>query len=233
MVNMINLDIVAFSLAYTTPNEESVEVQVGHVPQHSRSEHTYVILEAASSKLIDVTGIRVNDTNVVKRQDFLNKLINGMNLYDAKQNVKYWLNLHENRLTIDGVSQLCIVLTPVLVLCSYLPYELDARLNSNNSPCRIKSNAISYCSSGDLDVARIGLQFDRLSRASSLDEEDLVFEVSISNLTFSFLLFICINYLISIIYEEYSNVIINYVLLLNFICFYFFHKNCYFRNKKK
>jgi hypothetical protein len=176
VVNMVNLEISNVGLIYS--DESAVEVQFGPIPKYSRSTYTHEIVESSSSSpLIDITSIRVNEDSIVasskKQQDFLNKLINGLCVYDARQSVKYWLNLYENKLDGEStVSQICVVLTPVLVLCSYLPYELDIRLNGEEKICRIKSNAISYCSSTDFDVAKIGIWFDRLSRSSCSEEEN-------------------------------------------------------------
>lgn len=192
VVNMLNLEIANFSLVYSSSSssnlEESsavsnVEVHVSSVPKYSRSTYTHELVESPG-KLVEISSLKINDSTLPaankKQQDFLNKLINGVSVYDAKQGVKYWLNLYENKLGDDTTTatQICLVLTPVLVFCSYMPYELDIRINNHVKMFRVRSNSISYCSSSDFDPSKIGIWFDRLSRASlSEDESDDLYEV--------------------------------------------------------
>lgn len=175
VVNALNLDVSNFCFTYLTPNNEEIELNVGAIAKYSRSNYTYELIEIPS-KLVDVSLVKINESLVQKKQDFLNKLINGICLYDSRQNIKYWLNLYECKLS-ETISQVCLVMTPVFVFCSYLPYELDVRLNDNFKVCRLKSNAVSYCSSGEnLDTSKIGVRFDRVSRGESIDmdQEDVV-----------------------------------------------------------
>lgn len=211
-LNMLNLDISIFGFTYSTPTATGLPasststttttdaaIDVGPIGKYSRSTHTHALVESLSSlnsssssskqpRLVELSSLRINDLSVSKKADFLNKLINGISLFDCKQNIKYWINLYENQICERSLSsasmpvtQLCLVLTPVLVLCSYLPYELDVKLNNNERPRSIKSNSISYCSSCDFDLNKIEIRFDRLSRGHLLldddDEEDQAYKV--------------------------------------------------------
>jgi hypothetical protein len=177
--NYLNLEIERFDLSYSFMNR-AYDVSCSEpISKLSRANSTFELFGNASSNLIEVQSIRINDlilTNPAKPPHSLNQLYvmlqSGVLCTDRKTQIKYWTNISEQTFNSIAnpqakITQFSLTLTPVFVFCSYLPYDLNIEfLNKTAKPSGsnylIKSNSISFCSSQAADSNELMLKFDHM-----------------------------------------------------------------------
>ena len=157
IANYLNSNINNFYLSYTCNNKD-YELSLNEtIEKNSRSNSTYELIQKFDSNSFEISSIKINDRLLLNKQvkNSLEQLRNGILCEDTSLNIKYWLNLYEQTFTTkssaianEKIVQYCIVLTPLFVFCSYLPYELNIEiLNKTNEPNNkhlIKSNSVSH-----------------------------------------------------------------------------------------
>ena len=187
--NFTNINVGSFSLNYTFMNKP-VEISSSEsIPKLCRSSTTFEIFRKNSNSTphsLEINSVKINNQLVVFNHNaktpnlVYNMLRSGVLCFDNQSSIKYWLNLSEQTFSVVSsgsggsnqqvkIVQFNLVLTPLFVFCSYLPYDLNVEfVDLNKSKYGIKSNSISYCTSQTNDTSafnELSIKFDHMFKS--------------------------------------------------------------------
>ncbi len=164
--NYLELNVDSFYLSYFC-EDKIYELTAQDLRAKTRSQTTFEFIQHVSSSsqhLIKLNKIEINSKNILfdsRVGELSQQLSNGgLVCHDLERNAKYWLSLYEQSLNGSNtngnsmVKQLCFVLSPLFVFCSYLPYDLNvqfcSQLNTANS--LVKANTITQLFSNSVSL---------------------------------------------------------------------------------
>ncbi len=120
---------------------------------------------------MQINSIEINNKKLLF--DNNDQLKQGLVCHDSDLNMKYWLNLYEQTFNNNEIIQYCLILSPLFLFCSYLPYDLNVQfVNNNNNSANfqssnlVKSNSISHLFPNKsilLTDKELAIQFDHMS----------------------------------------------------------------------
>lgn len=172
--NYLDLDVQNLSLNYSNN-----EIRMSSINKMCRSSTTYELVESINFKLnsLEINGKKILFEPELALED---QLKTGLVCHDVDLDLKYWINLNEIILCDDKkCSQWCLILSPVFVFCSYLPYDLNIQLSGNQTSL-IRSNSASHLfPQKSLSERELAIKFDHLSVASSSAAESVWFDQSV------------------------------------------------------
>jgi len=168
--NYLDLDINNLSFTYSFGANDLNEIKITKLEKLSRSNTTYELIEQASS--LQINSIEINNKKLLF--DNNDQLKQGLVCHDSDLNMKYWLNLYEQTFNNNEIIQYCLILSPLFLFCSYLPYDLNVQFVNNNnnnnanfqSSNLVRSNSISHLFPNKsilLTDKELAIQFDHMS----------------------------------------------------------------------
>ena len=177
--NYLHLAIDDFSLTYSCNGHLYELTLADSIKEASRSETTYELIQSTLESSLEVDAVKINGLQVVTKKD-ADQLKEGVLCRDTKLGISFWLNVVYEQVFKSSVNkenvnltQWSLVVTPIFVFCSYLPFQLSVEILDSKSVNLIKSNSISYLSYLKEDSNELTVKFDQLSgspdeKASSL-----------------------------------------------------------------
>ena len=139
--NYLNASIDQLYFSYEC-DKQVYELSSGSIPSMSRSTSTFELIESIQQETLHFYVVEINNSKIVLG-DLYNQLLAGILCHDLKLKRKYWLSLciHHFR----EVAQYNLVLTPLFVFCSYLPYDLSVEfIDGKSGMLSISANSIEH-----------------------------------------------------------------------------------------
>ena len=169
--NYLNTSIKQLKLAYIS-NGKHYEISSNEIAANSRSNSTHELIETRAE--LDIDTVRINEesvkidkTNFDSYADMFSQMKRGILCKDVKTStVKFWFSCHEQALVENEsnnvISQFHLIVTPLFLFCSYLPYELNVKVSEANDTKQhvIKSNSVVHFAES-FKTNEISVKFDQ------------------------------------------------------------------------
>ncbi|CAF0986900.1 unnamed protein product, partial [Brachionus calyciflorus] len=153
LCNYLNFPLEKLCLNYG----KNKDLKIEKINGNSRSWTSYELLES-NRDMFNFQELKIGDKNLKINSKELSEGI----LWSHEEK-KFWINLHFN----EQLGQITLILSPLYVLCSYLPYDLT--LSLNNESKILSSNSCSFYNSGNERLKIDINDSDNVSNVSKLD----------------------------------------------------------------
>ena len=159
--NYLNAALNNFYLSYYSNGNLYDLTLKDSLKEESRSQATYELIQ--SNEMFEINTLKINETDITKKRN--DQLKSGVLCREKTLKLSFWINLYEQVFNSKSgvLIQYNLIISPIFVFCSYLPFELSVEiLQTNGNAHLIKSNSLAYLSVLKENSSELTIKFDQV-----------------------------------------------------------------------